>query len=146
MCWPVSGVQIVGTAQRDVSRRKKKKRWGEKGGENKGTPFPPLSLSLSLSSFLFFPHSLTSRRAPLSERLEQVTTVPVPEHKVEPFVLVHNSEHRVPVYIPFSSVLRHSTALCSLLSSCFKMAPHRATWSNYVQTEHSHISVAQGVN
>ena len=81
MCWPVPGVQIVGTAQRDVSRRKKKERWGEKGGENKGTPFPPLSLSLS--SFLFFPRSLTSRRAPLSERLEQVTTVPVPQHKVE---------------------------------------------------------------
>ena len=134
----------MGTAQRDVSRRKKKKRWGEKGGENKGTPFPPLSLSLS--SFLFFPHSLTSRRAPLSERLEQVTTVPVPEHKVEPFVLVHNSEHQVPVYIPFSSVLRHSTALCSLLSSCFKMASDRATRSNYVQTVHSHLSGTRGVN
>ena len=34
--------------------------------------------------------------------------------------LVYNGEHQVPVCIPFSSVLRHSTALCSLLTSCFK--------------------------
>ena len=36
-----------------------------------------------------------------------------------------------------------STALFSLLSSCFKMASDRAKWSNYV---HSHISGTQSVN
>ena len=36
-----------------------------------------------------------------------------------------------------------STALFSLLSSCFKMESDRAKWSNYV---HSHISGTQSVN
>ena len=81
-----------------------------------------LSPSPSLPSYFFLAlwPSLTSRRAPLSERLEQVTTVPVPESRSR-LVLAHNIvRHQVPVYIPFLLVLWHSTALCSLLTSCFK--------------------------
>ena len=43
----------------------------------------------------------------------------------------------------FLIVLGQSTALYSLLSSCFKMASDRAEWSNYV---HSYLSNIQGVN
>ena len=45
--------------------------------------------------------------------------------------LGHKNGHRVRVYTPFLLVLGKSTALYSLLSSCFKMASDRVKWSNY---------------
>ena len=57
-------------------------------------------------------------------------------------VLRHESGLRVPVCTLFLLVLRQSTALYSLLSSCFKIASHGEKWSNYV---HNHISDTQGV-
>ena len=55
------------------------------------------------------------------------------------------SEFEVPKWAPGLCVhtLFVSSALHSLLSSCFKMASDREKWSNY---EHSCISGAQGVN
>ena len=57
-------------------------------------------------------------------------------------VLGHESGLRVPVCTLFLLVLRQSTALYSLLSSCFKIASDGEKWSNYV---HNHISDTQGV-
>ena len=53
-------------------------------------------------------------------------------------VLGQKSGHWVPVCTSFLLVLRHSTSLYSLLSSCFKMVFGRAKWGTY---EHrtSHI-------
>ena len=59
----------MGTAQRDVSRKKKTTRgWGR--GESEKPPFP-----LSLFSSLFFSRSLPTHRTPLSERQEQATII-----------------------------------------------------------------------
>ena len=60
----------MGTVQGDVSRKKKLTRGGVGGSRVRA--YPPLSLSLF--SCLFFSRSLPSRRAPLSERLEQANT------------------------------------------------------------------------
>ena len=57
-------IQIVGTTQRDVSRKKNKQRGG-------GVGVRARELSLSLFSSLFFSRTLPSRRTRLSERLEQ---------------------------------------------------------------------------
>ena len=45
--------------------------------------------------------------------------------------------------ITFYLVLGQSTALWTLLGSCFKVASDRAKWGNYV---HSYMSGSQGVN
>ena len=55
--------------------------------------------------------------------------------------LVLGRGHRVPVRTQF--LFRQSTALFSLLGSCFKMASDWAKWSSYV---HSLISDTQSVN
>ena len=58
---PVPSVQIVGTVQRDISRKSSdsKGRWGE-GGEG------------GLAVGIIFSPSMTSRRSPQPERLELV--------------------------------------------------------------------------
>lgn len=58
---PVASVQIVGTVQRDISRKSSdsKGRWGE-GGEG------------GLAVGIIFSPSMTSRRSPQPERLELV--------------------------------------------------------------------------
>ena len=55
----------MGTAERDVSRKKKQQ---QRGGE---VGVRALLRPLSLFSSLFFSRSLPSRHTPLSERLEQ---------------------------------------------------------------------------
>ena len=67
---PFPGVQIVGTAQGDLSRKKKQ----NLGWTGVSEPPLPLSLSLSLSGFFFaliFFCSLTARRTQLSKCPEQ---------------------------------------------------------------------------
>ena len=68
---PFPGVQIVGTAQGDLSR-KKIRTWGGLGCQSLLSPY--LSLSLSLSGFfiaIIFFCSLTARRTQLSKCPEQ---------------------------------------------------------------------------
>lgn len=59
---PVPSVQIVGTVQRDISRKSSdiKGRWGEVGGGG------------GLAVGIIFSPSMTSRRSPQPERLELV--------------------------------------------------------------------------
>ena len=147
MCWPVPGVQIVGSAQRDVSRGKKKKAMGWDRGWKQRNAVPS---SLPLPLFLLIFSSLSDRagrRAALHylnawNRLQRCLCLNQGRDLFSRTIV----RHQVPVYIPFLLVLWHSTALCSLLTSCFKMASDRATWSNYVQTVHSHLSGTRGVN
>ena len=81
-----------------------------------------LSPSPSLPSYFFLAlwPSRTSRRAPLSERLEQVWQRCLCLNQGRDLFSRTIVRHQVPVYIPFLLVLWHSTALCSLLTSCFK--------------------------
>ena len=63
---PFPGVQIVGTAQGDLSR-KKNRTWGGLGCQSLLSPYLSVSLSLSLIFFC----SLTARRTQLSKCPEQ---------------------------------------------------------------------------
>ena len=72
--------------------------------------------------------------------------MPVPESKSR-LVLAHNSEAPGPrVHTVFVSSVAFHCFVLAVITSCFKMASERATWSNYVQTVHSHLSGTQGVN
>ena len=63
---PVPGVQIVGTAKRNVSKIERGEgRVG--GGSERGNPFPPLSLLIFFPLSYFAPHSTP-------ERLEQAVS------------------------------------------------------------------------
>ena len=104
------------------AEERKKKRWGEIGGENKGTRFPPLSLSLS--SFLFFPRSLTepdvAPRSTIWTPETGLTTVPVPESRSR-LVLAHNSEAPGPrVHTVFVSSVAFHCFVLAVITSCFK--------------------------
>lgn len=52
-------------------------------------------------------------------------------------VLGHERGHWVPVWTLILLVLGQSTVLYWLLSSCFKVAPDRAKWSNYVNVDYT---------
>ena len=99
------------------AEERKKKRWGETGGKTKERR-SLLSPSPSLPSYFFLAlwRSAALHYLNAWNRLQRCLCLNQGRDLFSRTIV----RHQVPVYIPFLLVLCHSTALCSLLTSCFK--------------------------